>query len=78
MNAQFVKRNQSRYADYLLREAHGLDALRRAAANSGIDVPDVISVDQQILKMTFVRATCCSGEQWTRLGQGLASIHARP
>jgi len=34
--AEFIKRNQSRYDDLLLREAHGLDALRRAAVGTGI------------------------------------------
>ena len=28
--------------------------------------------------MLFIRSTRCSADQWTRLGQGLASIHARP
>jgi len=78
MSAQFVKRNQSRYADHLLREAHGLDALRRAAAGTGIDVPEVIHVDHQTLTMPFIRSTRCCVDQWTRLGHGLASIHARP
>jgi fructosamine-3-kinase len=78
MSAQFVKRNKSRYADHLLREAHGLDVLRRAAAGTGIDVPEVIHVDHQTLTILLIRSTRCSADQWTRLGQGLASIHARP
>lgn len=78
MSTQFVKRNQSPYADHLLREAHGLDALRRAAADAGIGVPEVIHVDHQSLTMLFIRSTRCSADQWTRLGHGLASIHARP
>src|SRR5271157_2864787 len=78
MSAQFVKRNQSRYEDHLLREAHGLDTLRRAAAGTGIDVPDVIHVDHQALAMPLIRSARCSAAQWKRLGQGLASIHAQP
>jgi len=73
----FVKRNQSRYADHLLREARSLDVLRRGAAGTGIDVPDVIDVDEHRLTLPFIRSTRCSIDQWTRLGHGLASIHER-
>jgi len=41
-------------------------------------VPEVIHVDHHTLTMPFIRSTQCSAGQWTRLGQGLASIHARP
>lgn len=92
MTAQFVKNNQSRYPDQLLREAHGLEALRRAVAAStaaaltapglareaGIHIPQVIHVDQRTLTQTFIRATRCSVGQWRRLGEGLAHIHAQP
>ncbi len=77
MNARFVKSNRSRYADHLLREAHGLDALRSAAAGSGIDVPQVLQVDGQTLTMPLIRSTHCSTDQWAKLGRGLAAIHAR-
>jgi fructosamine-3-kinase len=76
--AQFVKRNQTRYEDHLLREAHGLDALRRAAHGSGIDVPEIIHVDHQSLVIPFVRAGRWTAAHWARLGRGLASIHAQP
>lgn len=78
MSAQFVKRKQSRYADRLLQEAHGLDTLCRAAAGTGIDVPDVIHVDEQALTMPFICSARCSAGQWAKLGQGLASIHVQP
>jgi fructosamine-3-kinase len=78
MSDSFVKQNRSRYPDQLLCEARGLDALRRAATGTGIDVPQIIDVDQRTLTMGFIRSTGCSPEQWTKLGQGLASIHARP
>jgi fructosamine-3-kinase len=78
MSAPFVKHNRSRYADHLRCEAHGLDALRRAAQGTGIDVPQVVAVDEHALAMTFIRPARCSAEHWTRLGLGLASIHAQP
>jgi len=78
MIAPYVKRNHSRYADHLLREAHGLDALRRAASGSGIDVPQVMHVDQESMTMPFIQSARCSTAQWMKLGQGLALIHARP
>jgi fructosamine-3-kinase len=78
MSAPFVKRNHSRYADHLLCEAHGLEALRRAATGTGIDVPDVVHVDHETMTMPFIRSARCSNGQWARLGQGLALIHAQP
>jgi len=77
MSEQFVKRNQSRYSDHLLREAHGLDELRRAAVGTSINVPEVLHVDQHTLTMPFIQSIRCSAQHWTRLGQGLASIHAQ-
>jgi fructosamine-3-kinase len=75
--AQFIKRNQSHYEDHLLREAHGLDALRRAAVGTGIDVPAVIHVARETLVMPCIRSVRCSTAQWQRLGHGLAAIHAQ-
>jgi fructosamine-3-kinase len=78
MNGQFIKRNQSRYKDQLLREAHGLETLRRAAIGTAIDVPSVIHVDHQTLTLPFIRSAQCSAAQWQKLGEGLASIHSQP
>jgi fructosamine-3-kinase len=78
MPAQFIKQNRSRYEDQLLREAHGLETLRRAAIGTAIDVPRVIHVDQQTLTLPFIRSTQCSAAQWQKLGEGLASIHSQP
>lgn len=93
MAAQFVKKNQSRYPDQLLREAQGIEALRRAVARgaravgtaadstmrvAGIEIPEVIQVDQRTLTLTFVRSTRCSTAQWRTLAEGLAHIHAQP
>jgi fructosamine-3-kinase len=74
---QFIKKNQSRYEDHLLREAHGLDALRHAAVGTGIDVPAVLDVGRETLVMPCIRSVRCSMVQWQRLGQGLAAIHAQ-
>jgi fructosamine-3-kinase len=78
MSAPFIKSNRSRYADHLLCEAHGLEALRRAAAGTDVDVPPVTQVDQQSLTMPYIRSGPCGLDHWTRLGHGLAAIHARP
>jgi fructosamine-3-kinase len=78
MTAEFIKQNQSRYQDQLLREAHGLEALRRAAIGTTIDVPSVIHVDHQTLTLPFIRSTHGSAAQWQKLGEGLASIHSPP
>jgi fructosamine-3-kinase len=75
--AQFIKKNQSRYEDHLLREAHGLDVLRRAAVGTGIDVPTVIHVARETLVLPCIRSVQCSAAQWQRLGKGLAAIHAQ-
>jgi fructosamine-3-kinase len=76
--AQFIKRNQSRYDDHLLREAHGLNTLRRAAVDTGIDVPAVIRVTPEALVMPRIRSVRSSAAQWEGLGRGLAAIHAQP
>jgi fructosamine-3-kinase len=78
MSTPFVKRNPTRYPDHLLREAHGLEALRRAATGTGIDVPDVTHVDHETMTMPLIRSAQCSNAQWGRLGQGLALIHSQP
>ena len=75
--ARFIKRNQSRYEDLLLREAHGLDALRRAAVGTGIDVPAVLHVSRETLVMPRIRSVRGSAAQWQLLGQGLAALHAQ-
>lgn len=78
MSGRYVKRNRSRFADQLLCEAHGLDALKRAAAGTGVDVPEVFDVDERSLTMTLIRPVPGSAAQWARLGKGLAAIHAQP
>jgi fructosamine-3-kinase len=75
--AQFIKKNHSHYEDLLLREAHGLEALRRAAVGTGIDVPAAIRVAPETLVMPYIRTVRCSTAQWRRLGHGLATLHAQ-
>lgn len=78
MSHRFTKRNRSRHEDHLLCEARGLGALRGAASDTGIDIPEVLHVDRETLVMPLIRSGRCSAAQWKILGQGLASIHARP
>jgi fructosamine-3-kinase len=72
----FRKRNAGGHPDQLVCEAAGLEALRAAAAGSGIDVPQVLHVDAQSLTMTRIRAAAWTEDAWARLGAGLARIHA--
>ncbi len=74
----FIKENRSSYADHLLREAHGLAVLRRAASGSGLQVPDVIHVDEHTLTLPFIQATRCTVSHWQKLGEGLAALHSQP
>lgn len=74
----FVKKNCSRHTDQLLREARGLDALRSALAGSGIDIPEVIQVDQRTLTLPFIKVVRGTAGHWKKLGESLAAMHARP
>jgi fructosamine-3-kinase len=74
----FVKKNSSRYADHLLCEAHGLEALNRALTGVDIDVPEVIHVDQNTLTLPLIQAVSCTAGHWKKLGEGLAAMHAQP
>ena len=78
MTESFVKRNRSPYPDQLLCEAHGLESLRRAAAGTGIDVPEVFEVGESSLQMARIHPARCQPAQWQRLGAGLARIHSLP
>jgi fructosamine-3-kinase len=73
----FVKKNQSPFADQLLCEAHGLEALRGATAGSGIEVPAVIHVDQHTLTLPLIPAARCTAGHWRKLGEGLAVMHSQ-
>lgn len=76
MTGTFVKRNRSPYADWLVREAQGLEALRTAASRTGIGVPCVLGVDETALRLTRIDGASATREGWEILGRGLAAIHA--
>jgi len=78
MHGIFAKTNRSAYPDQLRCEARGLAALREAAAGSGIDIPEVLEVDDHCLRMSRIAGGRCSPDQWSRLGKGLAMVHAQP
>lgn len=76
-----TKKNESRYADSLFREAEGLELLRDAitmAGISGIRVPEVYSVSESQLEMTGIVPFRQSDTLLKKLGQGLARIHELP
>ncbi|MCH8497171.1 MAG: fructosamine kinase family protein [Marinobacter sp.] len=75
---RFTKHNASGFPDALIREAEGLAALRDAlhrANVTGLKVPEVHRVDQQVLVMTAITATAPSRKDWQVLAEGLAAIH---
>jgi len=71
----FIKPNNSRFPDALMREAHGLEALRQLCNAELICVPDVIDVNPKQLVMTLINSRRCSPGLAARLGQGLAELH---
>lgn len=74
----WTKHNTTPHADALLREAEGLEALRCAAAGTGIAIPDVLRVGTAAMALTAIVNGHCRPAQWAALGAGLAAIHARP
>jgi fructosamine-3-kinase len=76
-SATFTKRNRSAFPDALTCEAQGLCMLAEHAAGSGIQIPAIISVDQNQMTMTTIKRGFWTAAGWRRLGRGLAHIHRR-
>ena len=71
----FIKKNNSRFPDALIKEAQGLELLRKLCNHDLICIPEVVYVDQEQLVLTMINNKECSSKLAERLGQGLAELH---
>ncbi|PCK04554.1 MAG: fructosamine kinase [Alteromonadaceae bacterium] len=71
----FIKRNNTNFANALIMEAKGLEMLRRCCNPELIRIPELVQVDQKQLVMTMIRGKPCPSELAERLGRGLAELH---
>jgi fructosamine-3-kinase len=74
----FVKTNTTGFSDALTREAEGLESLREALVQAGVEhvrIPEVAEVDQHQLVMTQIVSVAPDDRCLTRLGEGLARLH---
>lgn len=81
MFAVYTKKNETGYADALIREAEGLELLRDALETVGVNgvrVPRVYSVSEERMEMTAISPQRQTDELLTTLGKGLAAIHSLP
>lgn len=74
----FIKRAANAPADFFSAEACGLEALREAASEALIRVPEVIYAGADGLILEWLQAGEKSGDYWERFGAGLAAIHRQP
>ncbi len=77
----YTKKNETGYADALIREAEGLELLRDAletAGVTGVRVPRVYSVSEERMEMTAIAPHRQTDELLARLGDGLAAVHGLP
>jgi len=78
----FCKWNPSAPADFFLREAEGLEALR--AAGSPLAIPRVVAAGPGgaqgpgLLILEYLQPRDATAEIWEALGRGLAALHAAP
>ncbi|WP_189574317.1 fructosamine kinase family protein [Marinobacter zhanjiangensis] len=73
-----TKKNETGFADALLREAEGLELLGDAiteAGISGLRVPEIYSVSEERLEMTAITPMRRSDDLLQQFGYGLAGIH---
>jgi len=74
-HAKYIKSNNTPFRDSLIKEAQGLNLLRRYTVGENLRVVEVFDVDEQCLTMTRVDPVPATKEHWTRLARGLASLH---
>lgn len=78
IKVSFIKQNSTNYDDALLKEANGLDALRRLVDSHAIEelsIPELSLVSKTQLKMTQISSVSPSKEHMALLGKGLAKLH---
>ncbi|PXF62724.1 fructosamine kinase family protein [Kangiella spongicola] len=74
----FIKINNSRYKDQLIKEAEGLELLRETIESNDINlrVPRVLSVDDKRLELEAIDSASPSDKQMAQLGKELAKLHS--
>ncbi len=77
----YTKHNHSQFKDGLIREAQGLEILRKVINKNNIPhlkIPKVNFVGEQELQITRIDASSATNQQMQQLGQGLALLHEIP
>ncbi len=69
----FKKENKSSYADALLMEVQGLKLLNKGLKQ--LKTPNVLDVDEQILKVEFIESIPFDQYSFTKLANGLVDLH---
>lgn len=78
--SNFIKQNQTPFADALIREAEGLEVLRQALSESDndlINIPLIHKVDNTELHIENIKGRPPTDEHFNKLGKGLARLHAQ-
>lgn len=79
--ASFIKHNHSSFPDALLKEAAGLELLRKALQQHKITelhIPEIIQVNDVQLELTQIHSHPASEALMQTLGEGLARLHTIP
>lgn len=74
----FTKQNTTGFDDALICEAEGLESLRGALAQAGVEsvrIPEVARVNNQILEITDIQSEPATAVTLSMLGEGLALMH---
>lgn len=74
----FIKTNNSRYKEQLIKEAEGLELLRERIESNDINlrVPRVLKVDDKRLELEAIDSSSPSDKQVMQLGKELAKLHS--
>ena len=75
---KFIKTNNSRYKEQLIKEAEGLELLRETIESNDINlrVPSVLGVDEEKLELEVIDSASPSDNQMAQLGKELAKLHS--
>ena len=74
----FVKSNPLPDSESLDCEAQGLEELRKALANTQIQIPKILRQDNQELHLERIENQTPTDENWVALAEGLAGLHDQP
>ena len=71
----FSKRNPIPQSQSLVCEVRGLQELKKFTAQHGLNIPHIVNLSSDELKMEHIHAKQPSPQDWTTLGTGLAKLH---